>query len=221
MMIDRKALWITSLIVVAMIAANIWRLSLLPDWRHVPAVVAGSTRMVPSFWAFPPPLIVLLMMGMFLAINLKFGPKEASPEKAMQFWRHQHGMALVFGAGTVGLAQAFSLARSLGALQSVDPPTFRHVVFVAAGIFLMVFGNMMPKMPWLTERFSPLDPWQWNRHRRFQGKFIVALGLFFAVAMPLLSLRMVVPLSIGLSLTLASVSLWHRVKMRRESLPQP
>ena len=216
-MIDRKALWITILLVFAMIAANIWRLSLLPDWRHVPAEVAGNMRIIPVFWTFLPPLLVLFMMGMFFALNWKFGPTEASPKEAMQSWRRHQGLALVFVAGMAALAQAFSLARSLGALQSVDRLTFSHVIFVAAGIFMMVFGNMLPKMPWLTERFRPLDPWQWNRHRRFQGKLFVVLGLFYAVGMPLLPFKIIVPLAFGLPLMIVSVSLWHRAKVRRES----
>ena len=214
-MIDRKALWITILLVFAMIAANMWRLSLLPDWRHVPAEVAGNIRIIPVFWTFSPPLLVLFMMGMFFAVSWKFGPKETSPKEAMQSWRRQLGLALVFVAGIVTLGQAFGLAHGLGALQSVNQLTFSHVISVATGIFLMVFGNILPKMPSLTERC--LDPWQWNRHRRFQGKLIFVVGLFFAAGMPLLPFKMAVPASFGLSLMIVSLSLWYRAKVKRES----
>jgi hypothetical protein len=46
-----------------------------------------------------------------------------------------------------------------------------HVIFVVAGIFMMMVGNMLPKMPWLSARFrsAQLDPWQWNRHLRSDG----------------------------------------------------
>jgi hypothetical protein len=42
-MIDRKALWISLLLVVAMVVASLWRLSLLPDWRHVPLDGAANS----------------------------------------------------------------------------------------------------------------------------------------------------------------------------------
>jgi hypothetical protein len=96
-----------------------------------------------------------------------------------------------------------------------------HVVFVATGIFLMAVGNMLPKMPWLTARFRPLDPWQWNQHLRFAGKLTVVIGLFLAVGMPLLPITMGLPVSIGLAITTITVSFWHRAKVRREPSPQP
>ncbi len=53
-MINRKAFWISLLVLFVMIAADFWRLSLLPDWRHVPVEGPGS-RSVPVFWTFVPP----------------------------------------------------------------------------------------------------------------------------------------------------------------------
>ena len=79
----------------------------------------------------------------------------------------------------------------------------------------------MPKMPWLTARFRPLDPWQWNQHLRFAGKLTFVLGLFFAVGMPLLPFNMVVPVAIGLSIATGAASFWHRAKVRRGPSPQP
>ncbi len=216
-MINRKALWFSILLVFAMIAAAVWRLSLLPDWHHFPAEGPGNDRMIPPFVLFVPPLAVLFVMGMLYARNwLRSGTEEA-----VRPWQRYHGMVLVFGAGMCALAQAFNIARSLGALQSVDRLTLGHVIFVAWGIFMMVIGNMLPKMPWLTTRFRPLDPWQWNQHLRFAGKLIVVLGLFFAVGMPLLPVKTVVPVSIGLALTTMAVGFWHRSKVRRVSSPQP
>jgi hypothetical protein len=219
-MINRKALWISILLVFAMIAANIWRLSLLPDWHHVPLEGPGS-HLVPVFWTFLPPLMALFAIAFFFAVNWKFGPEQASPKEAVQSWRRHQGLALVFGVGILALAQAFNIARSLGALQSVDRLTLGHVMMVATGIFLMIFGNSLPKIPWLTERFRPLDPWQWNQHRRFQGKLMFVLGLFIAAGMPLLPFKMVLPVMIGVTLTTVVVSLWHRAKVRREPSPQP
>ena len=212
-MIDRKAVRISILLVLAMIGANIWRLSLLPDWHHVPTEGTGDSRMIPVVWTFGPPLMVLFVMGVLYLRNwLRSGPEES-----VQRWRLYNGMALLFSATAAALTHAFNIARSLGALQSVDRRTVAHVIMVAAGVFMMAAGNNLPKMPWLTARFRPLDPWQWNLHHRFIGKLMVALGLFFAVGMPLVPVGMLIPVMIGLTLMLMVAGFWHRAKVRRDS----
>jgi hypothetical protein len=65
---------------------------------------------------------------------------------------------LLFNTVMAASAQAFTLARSLGALRSVDQLTFSHVAFVVTGIFMMLVGNMPPKMPWLAQHFRPHGP---------------------------------------------------------------
>jgi hypothetical protein len=215
-MINRKALWISILLFLAMMAATLWRLSLLPDWHHVPAEGPDNSHMIPLFALFFPLLIPLFLMGMLFARQwLRSGPAEA-----VRPWRLYNGLTLVFATAIMALAQGFNLARSLGALQSIDRLTLAHVIFVAAGVFMMVTGNSLPKMPWLTARFRPLDPWQWNQHLRFAGKLVFVLGLFFAVGMPLLPFKMVVPVGIGLSIATVAASFWHRAKVRREPSPQ-
>ena len=218
-MINRKALWITILIVLAMIAANIWRASLLPDWRHVPAEVAGHIRIIPVFWTFLPPLEVLFMMGVFFAVSWKFGPKKASPKEAMQSWRRHQGLVLVFVAGTAALAEAYSLAHSLGALQFVDPPTFRHVISVATGIFMMAVGNMLPKMRVADGTLPSIPGNGTGNGASLKASLYSSLGCSLRRGCPRLALpfKMVVPASFGLSLMIVSVSLWHRAKVRHES----
>ena len=151
-MINRKALWISILLVMAMIAAALWRLSLLPDWHHMPFEGPGS-RLMPPFVLFVPPLAVLFMIALIFAANWKFGPEQTSPKEAVQSWWRYQSLALVFVAGMAALAQAFNIAHSLGTLQSIDRLTFAHVIFVLCGIFMMMFGNSLPKWPWLAERF--------------------------------------------------------------------
>ena len=221
-MIDRKALWISIFLVIAMTAAHIWWLSLLPDWRHVPIERVDNSRVIiPVFWTFGPPLLTLFTMALIFALNWKFGPEQTSPKEALQFWGRIQSLALVFVAGMMALAYAYNIARSLGALQSVDRVTLSHFILAAGGIFLMAYGNMLPKMPWLTERSRPLDPWQWNQHRRFQGRLFVVFGLLVAVAAPLLPPKMAAPAVLGLSLAAVATSFWHRAKVKREPSPQP
>jgi len=215
-MINRKALWISILLVVAMIAAALWRLSLLPDWHHMPFEGPGS-RMIPTFVLFVPPMGVLFVI-VFLFVRKWLRPV---PDEAKQPWRLYNGMMLLFVAGVGTLAQAFNIAHSLGALQSVDRPTFAHVIFVATGIAMMVVANILPKMPWLKTRFRPLDPWQWNQYQRFAGKLMFVVGLFLAVGTPLLPIKIAFPVFFGVMLTIMALALWYRVKVRREPSPQP
>jgi len=216
-MIDRRALRISLLVVFAMIAAGFWRLSLLPDWHQVPAEGPGDNHTFPAFGLFIPAMALLVTIGLLAVRNwLRSGS-----EDAVQPWRHWYGLLLLFNTGIAGLAQAFMLARSLGALQSVDRLALSRVMMVAAGTLMMVFGNTLPKMPFLTARFRPLDPWQWNRHLRFAGKLAVFFGLFLAVIMPLLPLKMVSPAAAGLALAGMTANYWHRAKVKRELSPQP
>jgi hypothetical protein len=64
------------------------------------------------------------------------------------------------------------------ALQSVDRQTFGHVILVIMVIFMMLVGNMTPKMPFLSAHFrrAQLGPWQWNQHLGFNGKSRSSLG---------------------------------------------
>ncbi len=62
-MIDRKALRISLLVLVAMIAADFWRLSLLPDWR-IPAGGSASRNTVSGLVLFASPASLLLLMAL-------------------------------------------------------------------------------------------------------------------------------------------------------------
>jgi hypothetical protein len=219
-MIDRKALWISILLVLAMIAANIWWLSRLPDWRHVPIEkMDHSTIIIPFFWTFLAPLVALFMIALIFAFNWKFGPEQTSPKEAVQSWGRLQSLALVFGVGMPALAYAYHIARTLGALQSVDRLTLSHFMLAVTGIFLMAYGNTLPKLPWLSKRSSPLDPWQWNQHRRFQGKLVFFFGLLVVMTAPVLPIKMAAPAGLGLSLAVIATSLWYRAKVKREPLP--
>jgi hypothetical protein len=218
-MINRRALWISFLVLVAMIVADFWRLSLLQDWHHVPAGGTGNSHTFPVFMLFTPVLALLFTMGILSAVKWFFW---SGPEEALQSWRCWYGLMLLFNTVITASAQAFTIARSLGVLQSVDRLTFTHVVLVVTGIFMMLVGNMLPKMPWLSARFRriQLDPWQWNRHLRFAGKLMVVFGLFIAVGMPLIPVKMSSPAAFGLALVVIAVNHWHRAKVKREPSPQ-
>jgi hypothetical protein len=216
-MINRKALWISLLVLFAMIAADVWRLSLLPDWHHIPAEGPGNGHTISLLVLFVPILGLIFTMGFHFARKwLASGSKEA-----LQPWQRYNGLALLFTTAMMASVEAFNLARSLGALQSVSRITLAHIIFVVGGIFMMLAGNMLPKMPWLTARSrrAQLNPWQWNRQLRFAGKVTFALGLFMAVGLPLLPVKMAPPATLGLALAVIVVNYWHRAKVKREPSP--
>src|SRR3954464_5094863 len=153
-MVDRRALWISLLVLLAVIAADFWRLSLLPDWHHVPAEGPGNSHTIPVLVFFAPALALLFTMGMIFSLQwLRSGSEES-----VRPWRRWYGQLLLFNTAVIASAQAFNLARSLGALQSVNRLTLVHAMFVVTGIFMILIGNALPKMPWLSARFRPLDP---------------------------------------------------------------
>lgn len=216
-MIDRKALWISGLIFLAMTCVALWRLSLLPDWTQLPMTTPGGPRIVSGLMLFAPPLSLLLVVAILFARNLT----RSGPEEAVARWRHWYGVLILGNAVMTGLAQAFFIARSLGALSAWNAHALTQVMMVAMGLLLAVMGNALPKMPFLAARFRPLrlDPFQWNRHLRFAGKLAVGMGLLIAVGVPLLPARMVQPTVIGMSLAMTVASFWHRARMRRQPSP--
>jgi hypothetical protein len=79
-----------------MIAANYWRLSLLPDWHHVPAGCTGNSHSFPAFMLFTPILVLLFTMGILFAVKWF----RSGPEEAVQPWRRWS--AVVIPAATPG-----------------------------------------------------------------------------------------------------------------------
>jgi len=219
MMVNRRALWISLPVLFAMVAADLWRLSLLPDWRHVPAEGSGNSPAMPVLLLFAPALALLFGIGVLFARKWF----RSGSEEALQAWGRWNGLILLFNTVIAALMQAFVLARSLGALQSIDRLTLSHGLTVVVGIFMMLVGNMAPKLPRLTARFrsAQLDPWQWNRHLRFGGKLMVVFGLIIAVGMPLLPPEMASPAMLCLAMACLAVNYWHRAKVKRDPSPQP
>ena len=102
-MIDRKTFWISILLIFAMVAAALWRLSLSSDWHHVPAEGPGNSRMIPPFMLFVPPLGALFVMALILALNWRFGPEQTSPKEAVESWWRRQSLARKRTAPDTGL----------------------------------------------------------------------------------------------------------------------
>jgi hypothetical protein len=213
-MIDRKALWISSLLLIAMTAAGLWRLSLLQDWHHVPVGPPDEHHSVGGFFLFAEPAALLLVM---LTPYLRKWTSRTS-EESLQVWRRWSSRAILLAAPLLALGQAFLVTRSLGLFSEADGGPVAKAMMVLSGLMLVVIGNALPKMPWLSSRIRPLrlDPWQWNRQLRFVGKVTVAFGLFAALVCPFLPAPTLRPAILTLWLAAMAANIAYRIKVRRE-----
>jgi hypothetical protein len=223
-MIDRRALWISIALIVAMVAGTVWRLSLLPDWHIMPIDGPNGTHRINSLMIFSQPFaLTLATVSLYGRKWLLSGSEEAEAP-----WRRWGTRFLVVFGVLVGLMQAFLLAGSLGYL-TMDGKIFAQATMAATGILMMAAGNTFPKLPWMSMRLRAfrLDPWQQNRHLRFVGKMMVAFGAYFvllAFALPLFKLlphRMGFAVIMVPCLGLVAANFWHIAKLKREPAPPP
>lgn len=206
-MIDRKAFRISGLIFLAMIAATLWRLSLFPDWRHIPF---GSHDTVSGLILFAAPASMLFMMA------VPFMQWLTSPTETLPSWRRWSGKCIVSWTVFIALLQAVTLSRSLGLVSLPAMGTGRFGL-VLIGITLMMVGNAAPKTPSMPQRGSfELDRSQQNRLLRFAGKLLFGVGLSFVLGGMLLPLEYWKPVFLGLMLTALAAGIWYRHKLGSE-----
>lgn len=217
-MIDRRALWILILLCLAMTAAAIWRLSLLPDWTQLPMITPHGPRIRNGLVLLIPPFCLLLVLA------VAFGAKwlAAGPDEAIQA-RQRLSRLMLVGTGIVmALAQAFNISRSLGYGVSLNAELVARTIMAVTGILVIMHGNALPKLPRLSKRFASLnlEPWQSARSRRFTGWMTVAFGLVVVNAAVLLPLRAAVPIILILTLGFYIAAIWNFVRLKREPSPQ-
>jgi hypothetical protein len=167
-MIDRKTLWISVPILLALIASALWQLSTVHDWQHTPS---GSGLALFAVWFAAPVSLLIMMAVAFLTKWLE--PKET--QQASRRWIEKRivGWSLFFA-----LMQAFVLAASLG---HVSLSLMPRVALALAGILLMVTCNTLPK--------APSSASLGNRYLRFLGKLLVGVGLVLLLSGILLPLE--------------------------------
>lgn len=216
-MIDRKLLWILISILVVMTVATLWRLSLLPDWRHVPLGIPGDHRSVNGFILFVGPgTLALAIANPFIRKFMTSGP-----EQSLQSWRRWSGARLVAVAIIFAAMQSFVLARSFGVFSAAGSQVIAQVFMVVTGLLIAAVGNALPKLPWLSARIRPLrlDPFQWNRQLRFNGRLLVGFGLVVAIVCPWLPQKTLLPVMLTMWLAAMAAGIWHRVKVKRAPSP--
>ena len=202
-MIDRKALRISGLLLLAMIAATLWRLSLFP--HHTITELA--------FFAEPASLLIVMMMPLLLKGLMP------DPGEFLASWRRWNGKWILFWGVFFALMQTFVLAHSLN-LVALSGLAIARAAMVVIGVVFMMMGNITPKAP--PERGSlERDPWKRSRMLRFAGKLFVGLGLAFVLGGILLPLEYWKPVFGCLMLAALAAGIWYGVRLRREPSPLP
>jgi hypothetical protein len=218
-MIDRKALWILILLFLAMTSAAVWRLSLLPDWSHVP--MPGPRGPVTRSGL----VLFIQPFGLLFVIASLAAPKwlASRPGEALAtLYRRIRLFPITVGV-ILALMQAFLISRSLGHARGLNPQIIARIVMAVTGILVIMQGNVVPKLPRVPSRFAALnlDPWQSSRSRRFAGRTTVAFGLAVIAGAFLLPLRATSLTVLLLMLAFYGAIIWYFVRLKREPSPLP
>jgi hypothetical protein len=219
-MIDRKTLWFMILAIAAMCAASFWRLGLAPDWAHVPFIGDnGRQHTKNGIVLFIGPLSLVLVVAVsFLARRLVSGSAEAIA--AYQ----RNNRIVLLGTGVLGvLMHAFLISRSLGAGLGLNGQTLSRLVIGITGLLIMMQGNNLPKLPWVTSRCTAfqLDAWQSARLKRISGFASITYGLIMVAAAALVPVSTLAPLVMGLVPIYLGTLIWTALRLKREPSLMP
>jgi len=116
------------------------------------------------------------------------------------------------------MMQAFIIGRSLGYGNGVDAEALSRAVIMVSAILVIIQGNSMPKLPWISSRFAAfqLDPWQSARARRFAGWLSIAYGLAMIAAAALLPVRAIAPFVMAFTTVYVGAIVWNSFRLKRE-----
>jgi hypothetical protein len=217
-MIDRKTLWILLTLALAMTAAALWRISLLPDWTQVPFMLGrDGPRTQHGLWFFVPPLLVLSMIPFTYVMKwLITGPREAA-----QAHHRMGAQMLVLASLLAAASQFFQISSSLGHDFGLNGEMMGRATIVVMALLIIVHGNYMPKLPWVSSRFpaANLDAWQQARSQRFSGRLSIVYGLVMLGAAAFLDMSAVPVLVMAITPLYLGAIFWHAHSLKREPSP--
>ena len=216
-MIDRKAFTILILLALAMAAAAVWRLSLLPDWTAVPFTGPSGPFTRHGLVLFISPLSILFM----LAIGWGTSRLVSGTEEAIAAYQRLNRNVMLGVSALTVLMHGYIISRSLGLAEALDGEVLARGTVVITAILVMIHGNALPKMPWLSSRIPSfqLDAWQSARSRRFAGWTSIVMSMAMIAAALLMPMKAVAPIVMGLSLVYLGAIIWYALKVKREPSP--
>lgn len=197
-MIRKYALPLAWILVTVMTAAALWRLSLLPDWSRLTMAREDGTA---SHAASSLSLFICPAIVAFAAIRhaLSMRRAQGKPEAVQAVRRFSATLLLAMGV-TSALIQGIILGRSLG--MALPYEAIARCFFVVLGLLMALFGNRLPKLPWVTSSHLHLNDADIQKLRRLNGIWMVAMGLAFALGGALLTplhrtVWLILPLTLG------------------------
>jgi hypothetical protein len=176
-MLNRKAIPIMSVLILVMLAGDIWQVTHGERWSMV---------------LFTPPFIVINMVISFIARDRDV----LASVDALAAWREWGNTLGIFCALTLTMCQLLPVFLGLGLpLPSSELTSLiGRSLLAGCGIVIVVFGNRMPKLPPLESR--PPSVWSLGTVEqlaisRLTGWLLVSLGLTMIVSVLLLSWKMI------------------------------
>ena len=193
-------------------------------FRAASALIAVGVVLVLANWYTKPEAVLAWMAAlamfavMFAALRLSRRAVHHSTAKATAGpGLDRIPTAVAFGALTMGIPLALTLARSYGLLAGSDDAD-RRSTGVLIGAFIVMIGNVMPK------DLPPLSSCDGARQQAFQrlaGWTWVLCGLASAIAwlaLPIDSAEIATPV---LVVTALAVTIVHLVRLRKPRKEQP
>lgn len=210
-MIRKHAFTLVWILVAAMIAAALWRISLLPDWSRLTMARAdgAASHAASSLWLFSIPAgLAFAVMAKLASRRMVAGKPEAVQSVQAYGDRLMLGMAVI-----AALLHGIILGRSLGVALPYD--AIARCLFVGMGVLMVLLGNRLPKLPWVTSTTIILDDAGIQKMRRINAFWMVLQGVIFVLAGLLLHpLRnivwLVLPLTLGGVVGIIGYALWLR-----------
>ncbi len=183
-MIDRRAALISATLFLILVAAGIFRISLLPDWAYMPSFgpdgEPGPQRSSLILF-FLPGTIVFVVSALWLS-----GEPVSSSRNRCEVWRALGTFSLVGYSVIMTLLQVYLLLSSCGIGITLGPLVGR-IGFVALAALVIVRANQIPKLPWRKPRigiFPDLGPIQGAKFHRFSARLTVGGSIALLIIAP-------------------------------------
>jgi hypothetical protein len=156
-------------------------------------------------------------VGAVLALRKWLTTASATAEAVEPWQRWGSHVLLAYGVFCT-LFHLYAVARSAGFAGPFSPALVTRTVDVLAGCLLIVFANRMPKLPPLPTRFrfGQLDPVRGAQLLRLVARLLVLSGLAIVIGALVMPLRMMLPLGLSVTTTLALAVVVRKVQLLRE-----
>jgi hypothetical protein len=146
-----------------------------------------------------------------IAHSLSMRRAQGKPEAVQSVRSFSATLLLAMGAITASM-QGIILGRSMGLALPYE--AIARCGFVLSGLVMVVFGNRLPKLPWVTSSAMCLDDAGIQKIRRLNGLWLVFQGVIFVLAglllQPLRLALWVLPLTLGGVVAMIAYSFWLR-----------